>query len=60
MPGEGVDASSSQCHWREPVDGDKGVRKFTWKELSQLNQRHNAHVAYRGKVRWHYNCGPIQ
>ena len=26
------------------------VRKFTWKELSQLNQRHNAHVAYRGKV----------
>ena len=27
-----------------------GVRKFTWKELSQLHQRHNAHVAYRGKV----------
>ena len=27
-----------------------GVRKFTSKELSQLNQRHNAHVAYRGKV----------
>ena len=26
------------------------IRKFTWKELSQLNQRHNAHVAYRGKV----------
>ena len=27
-----------------------GVRKFTSKELSQLNQQHNAHVAYRGKV----------
>ena len=26
------------------------VRKFTWKELSQLHQSHNAHVAYRGKV----------
>ena len=25
-------------------------RKFTWKELSQLNNRENAHVAYRGKV----------
>ena len=26
------------------------VRRFTWKELSQLNTRENAHVAYRGKV----------
>ena len=26
-------------------------RKFTWKELSKLNSRHNAHVAVRGKVR---------
>eukprot|EP00731_Ephydatia_muelleri_P000259 Em0001g259a len=25
-------------------------REFTWKELSQLNGRHNAHVAVRGKV----------
>lgn len=25
-------------------------RTFTWKELSKLNQRHNAHVAVRGKV----------
>lgn len=25
-------------------------RKFTWKELSKLNEPHNAHVAYRGKV----------
>ena len=30
--------------------GGDGVRKFTWKELSLLHQRHNAHVAYRGKV----------
>ena len=28
----------------------KVLRKFTWKELSQLNGRHNAHVAVRGKV----------
>lgn len=32
------------------VNSNSGVRKFTSKELSQLNQRHNAHVAYRGKV----------
>jgi hypothetical protein len=31
------------------------IRKFTWKELSQLHQRHNAHVAYRGKV-WGCVC----
>jgi hypothetical protein len=24
--------------------------KFTWKELSKLNEPHNAHVAYRGRV----------
>ena len=30
--------------------GAAGARKFTWKELSKLNERHNAHVAYRGKV----------
>ena len=35
-------------------DGSGGaVRRFTWKELGKLNQRHNAHVAYRGKVRLH-------
>lgn len=28
-------------------------RKFTWRELSKLNGRHNAHVAVRGKV---LNC----
>ena len=27
-----------------------GPRKFTWKDLSKLNEPHNAHVAYRGKV----------
>lgn len=25
-------------------------RLFTWEELSKLNEKHNAHVAYRGKV----------
>jgi cytochrome b involved in lipid metabolism len=38
---------------REPTDSvqsDPGVRKFTWQELSKLNERHNVHVAVRGKV----------
>ena len=35
----------------DPPAEDKPVeRQFTWKELSKLNKRHNAHVAYRGKV----------
>ena len=32
-------------------DSRNSPRRFTWQELSQLNQRHNAHVAVRGKVR---------
>ena len=33
------------------------TRKFTWRELSKLNEPHNAHVAYRGKVsQRHYSC----
>ena len=28
----------------------KPVRRFTWRELSKLNELHNAHVAVRGKV----------
>lgn len=36
---------------RTSANGSGGVRKLTWKELGKLNQRHNAHVAYRGKVR---------
>ena len=35
----------------EDAREDGHVRKFTWQELSKLNQRHNAHVAVRGKVR---------
>ena len=35
----------------DPPAEDKPVqRQFTWKELSKLNRRHNAHVAYRGKA----------
>lgn len=29
---------------------DAVKRTFTWKELSKLNERHNVHVAVRGKV----------
>ncbi len=28
----------------------KGKRFYTWKELSQLNSKETAHVAYEGKV----------
>ena len=31
------------------TDG-KRLKTFTWKELSVLNQRHNAHIAYKGNV----------
>ena len=43
MPGDGDEVRASER--REP-----GVRKFTWEELSKLNERHNAHIAVRGKV----------
>lgn len=57
MPGldhEGEqEVSPSQLESEErTANGGGGVRKFTWKELGKLNQRHNAHVAYRGKVRY--------
>ena len=42
---------SGGCAGVEPDSGDKPVPRFTWEELSKLNQRHNAHVAVRGKVR---------
>ena len=32
-------------------DTRKIGRQFTWRELSHYNEQHNAHVAYRGKVR---------
>ena len=54
MPGDGdrVDVSAE----KERLSGvggvsDKPVRQFTSKELQQLNQPHNAHVAIRRKVR---------
>ena len=53
MPGDGdhVDVSSEKDQ-SSSVRGasDKPVRRFTSKELQQLNQPHNAHVAIRGKV----------
>ena len=49
MPGDGEVA----CAGESAVQSEPGVKKFTWQELSKLNQRHNAHVAVRGKVRNH-------
>ena len=47
MPGDGEERFAPASY---AVQRDPGVRKFTWEELSELNQRHNAHVAVRGKV----------
>ena len=43
MPGDGDERETKLLE-------ERPVRQFTWKELSQLNRRENAHVAYRGKV----------
>ncbi len=51
MPGEGDDVRSGRSNPEYVMQRDPGVRKFTWQQLSKLNQRHNAHVAVRGKVR---------
>ena len=41
----------SACSARERIKATtSSPRKFTWQELSSLNERHNAHVAVRGKV----------
>lgn len=52
MPGDGDEAleSAGINNPSEAVQSDVVTRKFTWEELSKLNQRHNAHVAVRGKV----------
>jgi len=50
MPGEGDDVRSGRSNPENVMQRDLGVRKFTWQQLSKLNQRHNAHVAVRGKV----------
>lgn len=48
---EGLAIASVDKSSEEAVQSDVVTRKFTWEELSKLNQRHNAHVAVRGKVR---------
>ncbi|XP_064391461.1 uncharacterized protein LOC135339316 [Halichondria panicea] len=52
MPGEGDYTDTVREDETSTVNGDKAkpVRRFTWQELSQLNEPHNAHVAVRGKV----------
>ena len=56
MPG-GYDESirGSEGSSEGAVRSEPGVRKFTWEELSRLNEPHNAHVAVRGKV----NCARL-
>ena len=55
MPGDGDEplaASGASDHDAQGGGPDvKPVRRFTWRELSKLNEPHNAHVAVRGKVR---------
>ena len=53
LPESKEEVSPSQLESEErTANGSGGIRKFTWKELGKLNQRHNAHIAYRGKVRY--------
>ena len=44
--------TAGRCVAPRPQDQDEFAppREFTSKELNKLNQRYNAHVAYRGKV----------
>ena len=42
-------ASESKVH-NDHLKEPGSSRSFTSEELSKLNERHNAHVAYRGKV----------
>jgi len=49
MPSSESEPALDGTHHRN-VNGDITTRKFTSKELRELNKRHNAHVAYRGKV----------
>ena len=46
MPGEVSDAVLDDDH----LSAVSVPRRFTWRELSALNCRSNAHVAYKGKV----------
>ena len=39
-----------QCQFDRSEMGSHSDRRFTGKELGWLNQRHNTHVAYAGKV----------
>ena len=53
MPGDGDEpfiASGAPDDAQGGGPDAKPVRRFTWKELSKLNEPHNAHVAVRGKV----------
>ena len=63
MPGDGDEpfVNSASPDRQEGGGSDvKPVRRFTWKELSTLNEPHNAHVAVRGKVRpWKPRAGSV-
>ena len=57
MPGDGDEPfAASSTPDIKCIDAQRGgsdvkpVRRFTWRELSELNEPHNAHVAVRGKV----------
>ena len=53
MPGDGDEPITTSGAPDDAQGGGpdvKPVRRFTWRELSKLNEPHNAHVAVRGKV----------
>lgn len=61
MPGDGDTLTTTvltdETTYSVKPDRAEPVRKFTWRELSKLNQPHNAHVAVRGKVDLRFNNG---
>ena len=50
MPGGGEEETEETSTTLSKDKRENSMRTFTWRELSRLNSRHNAHVAYRGKV----------
>ena len=54
MPGDGEEVTAVKRSAPEaPIAGSgegRPVRRFTSKELRELNKPHNVHVAVRGKV----------
>jgi len=50
MPSDLCEEQATDCGVTEGCVTQKGKSVYTWQDLSKLNERHNAHIAVRGKV----------